>query len=87
MKIKTFTYQISYFAGTADFGPAGCHHEKFDDRAVDTSAAIDREINKFIAKVDVVSVSVNHVITNRHNNGGNDTVQAIYTILYNDKKA
>lgn len=87
MKIKTFTFKISGPHGTADFGGAGCWSEKYDrkENGLTTSKEIDKTINKFVSDVDVVSISVDHQTTKHHNNGGCDDVQAIYTIIYNEK--
>jgi hypothetical protein len=83
-KIKTIPFMISKGSGTADFGPAGCFGKNFDDTNMDSSSEIDEYINKFIADKKVISISVQYPTVDRHNNGGLDTVLAIYTIIYND---
>lgn len=84
MKIKTFTFLISCFAGTADFGPAGCWGQNFTGDNLTPSDEIDKFINEFIANKDVVSISVQYPVVSGHNNGGYNTVMAVYTIIYND---
>ena len=88
MKIKTFTFKISNFAGSADLG-TDFRSLKSDyespKESLSTSEKIDKTINEFISGVDVVSISVNHPVIYRHNNACYDTVQAIYTIVYNEK--
>lgn len=87
-KIKTFTFEISCFAGSADFGTDGMSsfNSSFEAKkdSLTTSEEIDKIVNEFTAKVDVVSVSVDHHTLYRHNNAGFDTIITTITIVYND---
>lgn len=46
--------------------------------------AIEDEINLFLdlSQAEVIDIKVSTVTIRRHNNGGDDTVELIYTILY-----
>lgn len=45
---------------------------------------IEDEINLFLdlSQAEVIDIKVSTVTTRQHNNGGDDTVELIYTILY-----
>ena len=45
---------------------------------------IEDEINLFLdlSQAEVIDIKINTVTTRRHNNGGDDTVELFYTILY-----
>ena len=88
MKIKTFVFRISNWCGQADIGEGGAWGDDFESskNQLVTAKDIDKEINKFLDTVVPISVSVDHQAVNNHNNGGWNTVIAVYTIVYNDKK-
>lgn len=50
----------------------------------DSIRTIEDEINLFLdlSQAEVIDIKTSTVITTRHNNGGKDTVELIYTILY-----
>lgn len=45
---------------------------------------IEEEINSFLdlSQAEVIAIKTTTVTTHQHNNGGEDTVKLIYTILY-----
>lgn len=79
MQIKTLTFEV---------------HNAFADGLYKKNATperlakvacpelIDQCISRFIAGRDVVDIRINHYTSCRHNNGGDDTVKAVYTIIY-----
>lgn len=50
----------------------------------DSLSTIEDEINLFLdlSQAEVIDIKTSTVTTTRHNNGGKDTVELIYTILY-----
>lgn len=51
---------------------------------IDSLSTIEDEINSFLdlSQAEVIDIKISTVTTNQHNNGGKDTVELIYTILY-----
>ena len=46
---------------------------------------IEKKVNAFCAKHDVVSVTPTTYLAHQHNNGGYNNVRIVFTIVYNDK--
>lgn len=82
MKIKTFQFLLSNFGGN--------HVYNYDPRQWKPKATpvtekeIDKKLNKWIEKNNPVihDIKITTYTLNRHNNGMDDTVIAIYTITY-----
>jgi hypothetical protein len=82
MKIKTFQFLLSNFGGNDvyNYDPRGYTPRK----SPETEREIDRKLNRWIEKNNPVihDIKITTYTVNRHNNGMNDTVIAIYTITY-----
>jgi hypothetical protein len=82
MKIKTFQFLLSNFGGNDvySYDPRGYTPRK----SPETEREIDRKLNRWIEKNNPVihDIKITTYTVNRHNNGMNDTVIAIYTITY-----
>ena len=82
MKIKTFQFLLSNFAGNFvyNYDPRGYKPKA----APVTEREIDKKLNRWIEKNDPVihDIKITTYTVNRHNNGRDDTVIAIYTIQY-----
>lgn len=46
---------------------------------------IEKKVNAFCTKHNVVSITPTTYTMNQHNNGGYDNVRIVFTIVYNDK--
>lgn len=87
MKIKTFQFCVSNAAGN-NLHTNGCYKkDKFSidtKEPYDSEKGIDKKLNRWIEKnnPDIHDIKITTYTVDRHNNGGDDTVIAIYTILY-----
>lgn len=87
MKIKTFQFCLSNFCGN-DFHTNAKDWEqksKADKKTpYSTEKQIDRKINSWIEKTNAIvkDIKVVTYTVDRHNNGYDDTVIAIHTIMY-----
>lgn len=82
MKIKTFQFLLSNFAGNFvyDYDSEGYSPKKMPN----TEKEIDKKLNRWIEKNNPVihDIKITTYTVKRHNNGMNDTVIGIYTITY-----
>lgn len=82
MKIKTFQFLLSNFGGNHVYNyDPGSYNPK---KSPETEREIDRKLNRWIEKNNPVihDIKITTYTLDRHNNGMNDTVIAIYTITY-----
>lgn len=82
MKIKTFQFLLSNFAGNFVYNyDNGRYTPK---KLPETEKEIDLKLNRWIEKNNPIihDIKITTYTVNRHNNGMNDTVIAIYTITY-----
>lgn len=82
MKIKTFQFLLSNFAGNNVYDyDQGSYKPKATPV---TEKEIDKKLNKWIERnnPDIHDIKITTYTLHRHNNGWNDTVIAIYTITY-----
>ena len=87
MKIKTFQFLISNFAGNFvyNYDPGS-----YKPNAIPlTEKEIDQKLNRWIEKNNPVihDIKITTYTLHRHNNGGSDTVIAIYTITYDPSES
>lgn len=89
MKIKTFQFRLSNFCGNDLHNGAGSRDwerkvKANKDQPYSTEKMIDRKLNTWIEKNNAIvkDVKVTTYTVSRHNNGYDDTVIAIYTIMY-----
>lgn len=86
MKIKTFQFLLSNYRGNDIFdkrdlaGKAAANR----DYPYSTEKQIDKKINRWIEKNSAIvkDIKITTYTIHRHNNGGDDSVVAIYTITY-----
>ena len=87
MKIKTFQFLHSNFCGN-DLHTNGCFkdnkYKANQNTPYSTEKQIDRKLNRWIEKNNPIihDIKITTDTIDRHNNGGDDTVAAIYTITY-----
>ena len=88
MKIKTFQFLLSNHLGNDIYHDSDVDLAKMvkvnKNNPYSTEKDIDKKINRWIAKNNVVPVDIKvttYAILH-HNNGGKDAVCAIYTIMY-----
>lgn len=90
IKTKTFQFLVSHAAGnnlhrdsSIDFWTTQSGKYKIDDEK-----SIDKKINAWIEKeqADVIDIKTMNYTLDRHNNGRQDTVVLVYTILYREAK-
>ena len=88
IKTKTFQFLVSHSAGnnlhrdpSIDFWTTQSDKYKIDDEK-----SIDKKINAWIEKeqADVTDIKTMNYTLDRHNNGRQDTVVLVYTILYRE---
>lgn len=96
VKIKTFEFMIHTWAGSAmchrkeksrEIAVAKYftdHCKKSDPENLWSPAEIDSKINSFISDKDIVDIKVENYTAHRHNNAGDDTIIAKYTIIYKE---
>lgn len=88
MKIKNFQFLLSNYCGNVLHNGAGSDWErkaKADkNHPYSTEKQIDKKINRWIEKNNAIvkDIKVTTYTVDRHNNGYDDTVIAIYTIMY-----
>ncbi len=70
MKVKRFDFTV-WNSGYQD-----------NSRLRKGSDYIEERVNSFIQGKRIISYTVNHFTSNRHNNAGDDTVHEIITIVY-----
>lgn len=82
MKIKTFQFLLSNFAGNFVYNYDQSRYTP--KKLPETEREIDKKLNRWIAKNNPIihDIKITTYTVNRHNNGMNDTVIAIYTITY-----
>ena len=82
MKIKTFQFLLSNFAGNFVYNYDNSRYTP--KKLPETEREIDRKLNRWIEKNNLIihDIKITTYTVNRHNNGMNDTVIAIYTITY-----
>lgn len=84
MKTKTFTFEVwnnsknNFYK--KDYGKSDWF--KVLEERLSSDEQIDEVINEFIADKEVVSINITHYTSDRHNNGGDDTIKRVYTIIY-----
>ena len=82
MKVKAFSFRLSNPASHAfddDFKSAWYKNQI---SLVQTTEDIENTINEFIEDKTVVQMIVTHVDVNYHNNARGNTIDLIYTIMY-----
>ena len=87
MKIKTFQFCLSNFCGNDLHNNSRDWEQKAKSNKTTpycTEKQIDRKLNKWIEKNNAIirDIKVTTYTVARHNNGYDDTVIAIYTIMY-----
>lgn len=87
MKIKTFQFALSNFCGNELHSNAKDWEQKSKadkNHPYSTEKQIDRKLNKWIEKNNAIikDIKITTYTVDRHNNGYDDTVIAIYTIMY-----
>jgi hypothetical protein len=87
MKIKTFQFVLSNFCGNELHNNSKDWEQKSKadkQRPYSNEKQIDRKLNKWIEKNNAIikDIKVVTYTINRQNNGYDDTVIAIYTIMY-----
>ena len=50
--------------------------------SIDELESVQKRVNDFCKNHDVVDIKVNTFTVNQHNNGGDDRVKIVYTIIY-----
>lgn len=90
IKTKTFQFLVSNAGGNAlyrDENRAFCVRQDECHRVYDEKS-IDKKINAWIEKehADVADIKVDNYTIHRHNNGYEDSVVLVYTILYREAK-
>ena len=82
MKIKTFQFLLSNFAGNFVYNYDQSRYTP--KKLPDTEKTIDKKINRWIEKNNAIvkDIKVTTYTLHRHNNAMSDTVCAIYTIMY-----
>jgi hypothetical protein len=87
MKIKTFQFCVSNFCGNDLHN----NSKDWDQKAkalkttpYSTEKMIDRKVNTWIEKNNAIikAINVTTYTVDRHNNGYDDTVIMVYTIMY-----
>lgn len=90
IKIKTFQFLVSNSGGNALYrdGNADFRARQDEHYPVDDEKSIDKKINAWIekAQADVTDIKVSNYTVHRHNNGFEDSVVLVYTILYREAK-
>ena len=90
IKTKNFQFLVSHAAGnnlhrdpSIDFWTTQSGKYKINDEK-----SIDKKINAWIEKeqADVIDIKTMNYTLDRHNNGRQDTVVLVYTILYRETK-
>lgn len=81
-KIKTFQFLLSNFAGNDVYHYDSCGYKP--KKNPETERDIDRKVNKWIEKNNAIvkDIKTTTYTLNRHNNGMDDTVIMVYTIIY-----
>jgi hypothetical protein len=86
MKIKNFQFLLSNHRGTDlydhhDYEKSAAAYKKYP---YSTEKEIDKKINRWIEKNNAIvkDIKVTTYTVMQHNNGGDDAVIAIYTIMY-----
>ena len=84
MKVKVFRFTVSNASSAAssdDIGKAWYSEQK---KKLSTEKDIEKALNKFMETVRVIDIKTNTVDVNYHNNGRGNTVDMIYTVLYEE---
>ena len=83
-KVKVFRFRVSNFTSTFNEEKkckANTHERKCLSQLV-TEEEIECTINSFLTGKELVSINVNTIDINYHNNGYGNIVDIIYTIAY-----
>ena len=84
-KIKVFRFMVSNWAsGATDDDKSGAYYNRAI-REIKTESDIETEINAFTKNKNVVNILVNNVDVKYHNNARGNTIDLIYTIIYEDE--
>ena len=90
IKTKTFQFLVSNAAGNtlyqdSDIAFRSNQNSKYP---VKDEKAIDKKVNAWIEKetAEVISLNVTSYAVDRHNNGRQDAIVLVYTILYRETK-
>lgn len=88
LKIKTFQFAVSNYAGNALHNSCGdewSRKAKADkNHPYNTEKQIDKKVNRWIEKNNAIvkDLKVTTYTIDRHNNGYDDTVIMVYTLTY-----
>lgn len=82
MKVKAFKFRLSNSASHASADDVQSTWYKQNISVVQTTEDIENTINEFIEDKTVVQMIVTHVDVNYHNNARGNTIDLIYTIMY-----
>ena len=83
-KVKVFNFEVSnsaYGASEDDLKSAWC---KKNQKKLVSYKAIEDTLNEFLADKTLISMNVNNVDIHYHNNGRNNLIQLVYTIVYSE---
>lgn len=84
MKVKVFRFTVSNAASAPMTGDETKDWYQKRKKELVTEKSIEKALNKFMETVKVVEVKVNTVDVDYHNNGRGNTVDMVYTILYEE---
>lgn len=87
MKIKTFQFALSNYAGNHLHSQFRSPSDRIDvdkRHPYDTEKQIDKRVNRWIEKRNAIvrDLKTTTYTIDRHNNGYDDTVIMVYTIMY-----
>lgn len=82
MKVKAFSFRLSNPASSAFGDDVQSTWYKKNISLIQTTEDIENTINEFIEDKTVVQMIVTHVDVNYHNNARGNTIDLIYTIMY-----
>jgi len=83
MKVKVFRFRVSNASSHAfnDDKGAKWYNEALEE--LDNTEWIEQVINEFCEEHNVVNIVTNAIEVHRHNNARGNTIDLIYTVMYN----
>lgn len=86
MKIKTFKFEVSNWSSSCnDTDKNGASYAEYQKR-IATPEQIDKTINEFCKGKTIKNINVNNIDINYHNNARGNTIEMMYTIIYEENK-
>lgn len=82
MKIKVFRFRVSNWTSSPWSDDKTTDRYKEGQKLLATEDDIERTVNDFICDKKNVSITVTHVDVNYHNNARGNTIDLIYTVMY-----